>query len=415
MTQYHASELTEKILSRRVAEIGSGISALVSLCLLSSTITTRSLETRIFLSGAAAVLGFSASSQRSTVRRLNAQIQDVEDISDDAYQRSLWHRLNPADARVEIGSTESVEAFNWSDLVTAPDDFPHLFILGKTGAGKTWLGERLLTLLGGGQVITPHRKPGDFKGFPVVGGGRNYQAINAAIVGLVAEMDSRYQRMDQGDESYPWLNVAMDEIPSIASNCGDAVDCLKTLIREARKVKIRLVILSQGDETKTLGIEGEGSLRDNLSYIRLKGFVAGHAKRLKDQRIIQHLKAQTRPCMVEDLVADLGSLPLVGQFGTEPTADRENHNSDSVRHRTNTVEALNRTYNSSLGFSELGQFDNAWESLSPDTKRLRISELKSQGLNQNQIIFVLWGARAGDNKAYKQAVAEFKKLTHRPS
>lgn len=414
MTQYHASELTEKILSRRVAEIGSGISALVSLCLLSSTITTRSLETRIFLSGAAAVLGLSASAQRSTVRRLNAQIQDVEDISDDAYQRTLWQRLNPANARIEVDDSDPVEGFNWTDLITYPDDFPHFLLLGKTGAGKTWLGERLLHLMGGGQVITPHRKPGDFKGFPITGGGRNYEAINAAFISLVQEMNSRYQRLDDGDESYPWHNVCIDEFPSIAVNCPNAVEAVKTLVRESRKVKIRLILLSQGDEVKTLGVEGEGSLRDSLTYIRLKGFTADHAKRLKNQRITQILKAQTRPCLVEDLPADINALPIRGHFGAESDRNTAAAISEPFRSRNTTVEALNTTYNNSLGFSEIDHFDISWGSLSPVIKRNRISEMQSQGLNQTQIIFVLWGARAGDNKAYRQALSEFKKLTQQP-
>lgn len=217
--------------------------------------------------------------------------------------------------------------FDWGDIKRHPDHYPHLLLLGKTGAGKTWLGERLLLLLGGDAlVIHPHAAPRDFSGFKVIGGGRNYEAITNAIAALHSEMDLRYQRRDRGDESYNPLTVLIDEFPSIAHFCGkDVVQQILALVREARKVQIRLVILSQGAEVKALGIEGQGSVRECFTFIRLKGF-AEDAARKQDPAIASWIAQQRFPCMVENQPADSSVLTTLEPLGkphyasTSPTS-----------------------------------------------------------------------------------------------
>jgi hypothetical protein len=46
-------------------------------------------------------------------------------------------------------------------------------------------------------------------------------------------------------------------------------------VREGRKVKFRLVMLTQGKEVKTLGIEGEGTIRDCFLSVYLGRFAHG--------------------------------------------------------------------------------------------------------------------------------------------
>jgi hypothetical protein len=43
-------------------------------------------------------------------------------------------------------------------------------------------------------------------------------------------------------------------------------------LREARKTGIRVVILSTGKEVRTLGVEGQGSVRENFLFVRLGTF-----------------------------------------------------------------------------------------------------------------------------------------------
>ncbi|HEY9874470.1 MAG TPA: hypothetical protein V6D12_13600 [Candidatus Obscuribacterales bacterium] len=205
----------------------------------------------------------------------------------------------------------SPELFDWGSFRSNPDQFPHLMILGKTGSGKSMLAEWLLSQLGGKvTAVTPHRSPKDWQGIKVVGGGRDFEAIAEFFTELAEEMGDRYRLYDVGKTDFePW-NIAIDEIPAIlaAPQCGDVPTQLKELIREARKVKIRLVLLTQGAEVKALKVEGEGSIRDSLTFVRLGNFAVDHARKLKDEALLNLVKSQKRPCLVDDQPATVPNL-----------------------------------------------------------------------------------------------------------
>lgn len=216
------------------------------------------------------------------------------------------------------GDTQPVPAtlavFDWTDLAARPDFYPHLLLLGKTGAGKTHLAERLLSLLPGDRlVISPHVRPSEFPGVPKVGMGRDYGAISEALAELEQEMQQRYEAYAKGINAGRWLNVVIDEYPAIAAYCKNASGVIQVLAREARKVRIRLIILSQGAEVKTLGIEGQGSLRECFTFCRGRGFVEDHARRLKNEAIARWVAAQPFPWMVEDQPADPSTLAAVSE------------------------------------------------------------------------------------------------------
>jgi len=201
------------------------------------------------------------------------------------------------------------ERFDWNALNTQYNDFPHLILLGKTGAGKTFLAERLGRFLDGDTlVITPKKSPRDFQGMKVIGLPYDFVAIARAISKVAALVKDREAEMNQtGREDFEPLNVILDEVPAFVAGCKDdgfdVVKDLKFIIRTARTSKIRLILIAQGSEVKTLGIEGEGSLRDNLTFIRLRGFAEPHARALGVS-----VAGYDRPCMVGDEVADLAEL-----------------------------------------------------------------------------------------------------------
>jgi hypothetical protein len=199
---------------------------------------------------------------------------------------------------------------------TRYDDYPHILILGKTGAGKSYLSERLGRFLTGSTlVLTPKKKPGTFAGLEVVGVPYNFAAIANRLSAITQLVKDRESEMDRtGREDFEPLNVILDDTPSFIAGCKDegydVVKDLKFIIRNARTSKVRLIILVQGAEVKALGIEGEGSLRDCLSYIRLRGFAEPYAKSLGDV-IARKVAAMDRPATVEDMPADVMALCLL--------------------------------------------------------------------------------------------------------
>ena len=196
---------------------------------------------------------------------------------------------------------------------------PHLMILGETGSGKSTICKYLVSQVNAPCVIIdPHASPTDWRGFTVTGSGRNYSDIATEFERLATLMQIRYEARDKGISQFDPLIVIIDEFPAIASSLGKgATDTVKLLAREARKVSIRLCLLSQGAEVKTLGLEGEGSIRECFAMLRLGNFALSHGKSLKDKAIGEALENSDRPAMLDQLpcnlpiLSDAQSMPVL--------------------------------------------------------------------------------------------------------
>ncbi len=93
-----------------------------------------------------------------------------------------------------------------------------------------------------------------------------FDAIIAAIRAIHQEFLRRYEvGADQGDD----LTVFIDELPALAAelrdrDIKDVLPMVVKWLRESRKVGIRVVILAQGWEVKTLG-------QERLDILAMKG------------------------------------------------------------------------------------------------------------------------------------------------
>jgi len=121
------------------------------------------------------------------------------------------------------------------------------------------------------------------------------------------------RRMQDLDANHAPKIVVLDEFPSITANIESATDIVTTLIREAREAKIRLFILSQGRQVKTLKLEGQSDLRENLTDILLGQFASDRAKELVGRKqaqpaLIDWCRGQSRPILVADEPALLSQI-----------------------------------------------------------------------------------------------------------
>ena len=234
-----------------------------------------------------------------------------EEDDDDDYSLPQPQKM-PVKSDWEQNQTtnESLELFDWGRFNTERDDFPHIAIAGKTGGGKSYLAEFLATLFEGYTIaVSPHWKKGDFtSAYLVVGWGRNtgesaqfeYSfadimtgqfnvSVGGFMYALLQEMDRRYQ-LNPITQEYigvddPEVVVILDEF-NLYANLEGLPIITKQLLREARKVRIRLIPLVQGTEVKAMGVEGEGQLREQLTFIRVKN----KAKEYADQEFSKHCR-----------------------------------------------------------------------------------------------------------------------------
>lgn len=205
----------------------------------------------------------------------------------------------------------------WFDLLVK--DAVHILIVGETNSGKSTAAKAILSARAarGEQVIIldPHAQPSSWAGLPAIGGGRNYQAIEAALKELQRELDSRFAEYSQNDNYKPTrLNIFIDEIPSIASKCESWQEFFTTLSCEARKVNMSLICLTQSRLVDILGIKGRGDIRDNFVELLLGD---------KAIKVIPEAAQQTRPAVLDHSgkvsMVDTAQLPALGNRSVEPS------------------------------------------------------------------------------------------------
>lgn len=172
---------------------------------------------------------------------------------------------------------------------------PHVMIIGRTGSGKSTIAEGLAAMSTGKRfAIAPHLDPAKIEDewkscHGVFCGGRNYgseddepvsyddlthnrvQNVTAfqVLQALHGEMDRRY-RDPAGFESHEQHDWFLDETPAIARSLDKWFGkLLAPQAYEARKVGLRLWIITQNDNVRAMKIEGEGRVRDNFTYLYL--------------------------------------------------------------------------------------------------------------------------------------------------
>ena len=302
LKNFHPAQLTYIIESRRTAKYGNiatfalGISACV-VCILPSHWSLK-------ISNIAIASGLFITSHK---------LEKLQKWSDD-YQHSTNHEsikgyglhLNNSFAppRREVAIADIAQPVKFADVKQALSK-PHCMLLGSTGDGKSTLAKHLAANCTAYTiVIDPHAAPDDWGNLPVFGAGRKYSEI-AKIMGVTLKLlQKRFEERDNGVKQFEPIIIICDEYPAIiaSTEAGKvASSWMKLISREARKVSIRLVVLTQSPEVKAIGLEGEGSVRDNFCFIRLGEFALDHAKSLKDEQIKSAIESADRPAMLGNL------------------------------------------------------------------------------------------------------------------
>lgn len=190
-----------------------------------------------------------------------------------------------------------INFFNWKRFKKEPKLFPHIRAVGATGIGKTCLIDWLLDVFPTEktQVITVKRRIDQWQQLKVIGVPEDFDAIRSAFEELQSERKRRTRKMAEGVES-PTLNVAVDEWRVITKNLKaivdrnskeiispSAKDIMGNMITLAREVNIRMLVMAQGRQVETWGLEGESDLVECFCSIYLGKFAVAEAETCRNR------------------------------------------------------------------------------------------------------------------------------------
>lgn len=191
--------------------------------------------------------------------------------------------------------------------IESASDATHLAIVAETGAGKSTLVQYLAGRLGGQiAVYDSDAKPEEWQGLDVIGRAGNFRAIAAAMRLDLKELQRRTELRGQGLDVGESINLICEEYSTVRDELKEndkdntPNDWLKKLLRRGRKYGIRVILVSQQFSVEALGIQGQGDLRRNLKVIRLGKVAIEYAQTLGDESVVEWLKQQRRPAMLEN-------------------------------------------------------------------------------------------------------------------
>lgn len=154
------------------------------------------------------------------------------------------------------------------------NEFYHLMIVGSTGAGKSTFTYAMITALSHIPkarilILDSHASP-DWR-LPAVGGEGNYEAIKMGMEVAFGEMEYRRKLWAGGRKKFDPVFIFIDEFLSIQDELPkETKKFMAKMSRQARKFNMRLILLTQSDRVESLGIKGEGDLRQGFTQILLK-------------------------------------------------------------------------------------------------------------------------------------------------
>jgi len=233
--------------------------------------------------------GFAAESayQMAATQQRYKSLLEAEDVAfqgeiETAYCESLGIDPNQQQAAQITGTTTLESVTNPSDkiedssssVLNSGPQIPHLtwypsvLIYGAPGSGKTtFADEEVVKRLAAGHKVTvldPHAAYGSWEGCEIIGGGMNYDAINAKLAWFTAEIKRRYERVQsEPNPKFEPLTFVCDEFTHWGSKCENSAAFFEEIVTDIRKVEMLAIIISH---TRTLAglanAKGFAKLRD---------------------------------------------------------------------------------------------------------------------------------------------------------
>jgi len=154
-------------------------------------------------------------------------------------------------------------------LLPAIEPLDRIAIFGGMGCGKSELLKHLASSRSTRAdviIIDSHAAPNTWPVGRVVGMGRDYSEIEAFLNAIMQELNNRYTQLSQGFTGFSPICIIIDEM-TVLNQFVDASEIFKSLLCECRKVAIQMIVAGQSDRVRSLGIQGNGDLKQAFEAV----------------------------------------------------------------------------------------------------------------------------------------------------
>lgn len=326
------------------------------------------------------------------------------------------------------------DRFAWTkDLL----NFPAVLIWGPQGSGKTsfaaWLLHQRIQAGHTAEVWDVHREYGQWEGLSVFGDGMDYEAVDRRMLTFERQVKADYKERASNPKYNPKRHtIVCEEFTNFARRCENSAPFFEASLSDLRKVKKGVIFVSHDRTLAALGgSKGFSKARNNgLLELQLEAKIdpatgdpmpalKGKLKYPGKQAIEVEIAPWMKGEMNFTVSVQSGSAPVQVPVQDGSESVQPGSSSEPLNPGSNPVQWLNRCLQAKVQDSE----PDGSELVQPGSERFtvenltsadavnRINELKEAGLNQTQIIAVLWRCKKGGNKAYQDAVSQYKFLT----
>lgn len=197
-----------------------------------------------------------------------------------------------------------------TDIISAIEA-KQVMIIGEMGTGKSTLAQYLAYTVGGAvKVYEPEGTPEDWQGLQVIGKGEDWGAIEFGMQADLEDLSNQLKiRNERGDHALGGSEkvIICEEYPELVSKVDCSSEWLERHARRGRKARRFTILLSQYDRVAAWGLEGKSDLADAFYRIRLGKKAVTHAKSLKNDQLVEWLRADRSHCLLDDQPCKLPS------------------------------------------------------------------------------------------------------------
>lgn len=187
----------------------------------------------------------------------------------------------------------------------------HALLIGGSGDGKTTTAMYIAYSVGGTiKVYDADAAADEWIGLNVIGRCANFQAIEEAMTADLNDLQERtILRGEKGSHACDGMDVVTiaEEFPLLVGEVDVAAEWLIKHGKRGRRVKKFILAIAQNDTVANFGIQGDAGVIDSFRMVRLGKKAQAHARKLKNDAMVEWLKGDKSRVLVDDIPVQLPS------------------------------------------------------------------------------------------------------------